>query len=60
MEYRRVSKEERDRLAEEFIHSEQCQMCGSQRCEASGEWLDACLAFRKYARERRSSGDLSR
>jgi hypothetical protein len=33
---------------EEFLNSDRCKMCGSQRCERTDEWLEKCGAWKEF------------
>jgi len=37
----------------DFI-KENCQMCGSQRCDPTDEeWIEGCLKFQEYKKEKK-------
>lgn len=43
-----MSKEE---LRKIFIKTEDCQFCGSQRCDCSEEWMEGCRAFKEFCKK---------
>lgn len=43
-----MTKEE---LIKKFIKSEDCQYCGSQRCDCSEEWLEGCPKFKEFMKK---------
>ena len=43
-----MTKEE---LIKKFIKSEDCQCCGSQRCDCSEEWLEGCPKFKEFMKK---------
>lgn len=43
-----MSKEE---LRKIFIKTEDCQFCGSQRCDCSEEWMEGCKAFKEFCKK---------
>ena len=48
-----MNKEE---LMKEFMKTKECQLCGSQRCDCSEEWMDGCPEFRKFCKEKEENG----
>lgn len=44
-----MSDENRERL-EQCFHSQYCALCGSQRCEQTGEWLNGCHKWKEFIR----------
>lgn len=39
------------------FYNKYCLLCGSQRCEQEGEWLEGCLHFRRErAKEENENG----
>lgn len=37
-------------LIKEFIETKTCQLCGTQRCDASEEWIEGCQEFKNFVK----------
>ena len=42
------------------FYDKYCLLCGSQRCEQEGEWLEGCLHFRREREKEENENGLRR
>ena len=40
-----------EKIYEEFLKSDICDLCGTQRCDRSLEWIEGCPKWHEFVKE---------